>query len=432
MKQKLLWKRWMKRSRIAAMVILIVTVSAITLRKAPEKEREAPPVSPEAVSALPEREEPEQEAPMGEEAAETAARPASSQSEEMRAVWVPFMTLAMEGDRSESAFREKFAEIAENSRARGMNALIVQVRPFSDALYPSELYPWSHILSGEQGKDPGFDPLAVMTEIAHEEGLALHAWVNPLRVSTGQTPERFAENSPGVLWRDGEHSGWLMETEAGVWMNPACAGVRRYIAEGVSEIVRHYPVDGVQFDDYFYPAGEDYDRAEYEAYCAGEETPLSLHDWRQANISSLVAEAYAAVKKEDPEAVFGISPQGNLENVYNACADVYTWGAVCGYADYLCPQMYVSTENPALPFEDTLRTWRELVSNEKIRLYAGLAVYKAGTDADGGAWQGRNDIISTELALGREIACDGFMFYSYDYLVGEAAEEEVANVMKTF
>ena len=97
--------------------------------------------------------------------------------------------------------------------------------------------------------------------------------------------------------------------------------------------------------------------------------------------------------------------------------------------DYICPQMYVSLENEALPYEDTLRTWRQLVSAQDVKLYVGLAVYKAGTDVDNGQWQKSSNILSTQLTLGREISCDGFMFYSYDYLMGETAAQEVQNVM---
>lgn len=420
MKRKMILKKLLRGNRWTALVLLFLVITlTFFLSKSEENKEKLFVDSSSAESGL--KEEISKEKPVF----------SFVETGEMRAVWVPYMTLSMENGEGEKEFRAKFETIAENSKAKGMNALIVQVRPFSDALYPSSFYPWSHILTGEQGKDPGYDPLAIMVEIAHEKGMELHAWVNPLRIATNGTPSNFSEDSVLSHWKaDEEKKLWVKEIDSGIYIDPAYEGARNWIIGGVAEIARNYDVDGIQFDDYFYPTSDQsFDAVSYEAYCSAEETPLPLQDWREANISSLIAGVYQAVKKENPQVVFGISPQGNLQNVYSACADVYSWGAVSGYVDYLCPQMYVSLENELLPYEETLRTWRELTCGKDIKLYVGLGVYKAGTDADSGQWQNRDDILSTELQIGRNLSCDGFMFYSYDYLVGEAAKEEVANVM---
>ena len=120
----------------------------------------------------------------------------------MRAVWVPFMSLDMTNEeQGEEAFRNKFSSIVQQAKQHGMNALIVHVRPFGDALYPSEFAPWSHLLTGIQGQDPGYDPLAIMVELTHAEGLEFHAWMNPLRIQVSQTPETLSADNPWNTWQ---------------------------------------------------------------------------------------------------------------------------------------------------------------------------------------------------------------------------------------
>lgn len=418
-------RRFLHQYRLLAILLLIVVI-AVTMAVNAGKRAEG------------ETGEENRETGTSQEKGETSSQISPdtvSTGEEMRAVWVPYMSLTMEEGSDEGDFREKFTEIVAVAQEKEMNALIVQVRPFADALYPSERFPWSHILTGTQGKDPGYDPLAIMVEIAHEAGMQLHAWINPLRIQVSETPSKLSEKSLYQMWKnDAEKEGWVVKTDDGIYMNPAYAEVRQYIADGAAEIAAQYDVDGIQFDDYFYPSEDEaFDEKEYEAYCASAKTsgePLSLSEWRISNINSLIASVYAAIKQADPEVVFGISPQGNIQNDLNMAADIYTWGAISGYVDYLCPQMYVNLENEALPFADTLEAWRQLVKNENTKLYVGLAVYKAGSDADDGTWQESDDILSQQVLLGRETDFDGFMFYSWEYLDKEQTAEEVENVMK--
>lgn len=359
----------------------------------------------------------------------------TSAAEEMRGVWVPMMSLQMEKP-GEEAFQKKFDNIIQVAQEKGMNALIVHVRPYGDALYPSEYFPWSHIVSGTQGVDPGFDPLAYMVEATHQAGMEFHAWVNPLRIQSGDAPSILSQDNPYHQWKGDEtKKGWTVKTDSGIYYNPAYEGVRSYIAEGVAEIVRNYDVDGVQFDDYFYPTQDaSFDKAAYEAYTATSkkagDAVLSLEDWRKANINALVSLVYQKIKAENPEVVFGISPQGNLSNDEKMGADVATWCAAKGYLDYICPQMYVNFENDALPFTSTLETWKSLIQEDSIELYVGLAAYKAGSDVDDGTWKNADDILARQVSAGRELDCSGFLFYSWDYLDTQQTQAEMENVMK--
>ncbi len=357
--------------------------------------------------------------------------------EEIQAVWVPFMTLdfSKESDQSEGAFREKFSSIIAGALEYDLNALIVHVHPFGDALYNSEYYPWSHLLTGVQGKDPGYDPLQIMVEMAHEAGLEIHAWMNPLRISIEGTPETLSPENPAMLWQGQEDKeDWIVTTDTGIFYNPAIDGVRQYIAEGAAEIAANYDVDGIHFDDYFYPTqSESFDQQQYAAYveqAEGYGEVLSLQEWRCSNINTLVSLVYQKIKAADPSVVFGIAPQGNISNDMAMGADVRVWGSVRGYVDYLCPQLYVNFENEALPFADAAEEWKNLVTCPDVKLCLGLAVYKAGSDSDGGTWKESDTILAQQVSLGRELECSGFMLYSYDYLFSEQTKEEVQNVMK--
>ena len=360
-----------------------------------------------------------------------------SDSEEMLAVWVPYMSLSVENDPSEDNFKEKFDNIVSVAKERRMNALIVQVRPFGDSMYMSDYFPFSHILTGTQGENPGYDAMEYMVKKAHESGLEFHAWINPLRIKVSETPSEISQYSPYSLWQnDGDESNdrYTMEYDGGIYFNPAYEKVREYIIGSIKELVSRYDVDGVQFDDYFYPdESEEYDKEEYDSYASSlddEDNAMSQSDWRTTNINSLISGVYSAIKSANSDVVFGISPQGNIDNDLKIGADVYTWGSTDGYCDYLCPQNYFSENNSALSYNDAVDNWRKLVTNKNTKLYIGLGLYKAGSDADGGTWLDSDENIKSQIEYGRNAGADGFMFYSFDYLDSEQTEAEVENVMK--
>ena len=334
--------------------------------------------------------------------------------DDMRGIWVTYMELSMEyeSDQSEAAFRRKFEAIAEDCKVSGFNTLIVQVRPFCDALYQSKLFPASHVLSGEQGKSLGYDPLRIMCAICQKRGLRLHAWVNPYRVTVNQTPAQFSDNNPYV-----KDPSLGIETESGIILDPSNERARQLIVDGVREIVENYAVDGIQFDDYFYPTDiENLDHAQYQAYAATvkEGEPMDLAQWRRENVNLLLAQVYLAVHRAKENVVFGVSPQGNLQNNEVLYADVVRWCEKQGYVDYICPQIYFSPDNPAMGFETALDEWQALDIADSVRLYVGLAGYKAGSDEDAGTWLGKDDVLATELnILRKKNKIKGFLLYGY-------------------
>ncbi|MGN0453084.1 MAG: glycoside hydrolase family 10 protein [Ruminococcus sp.] len=344
---------------------------------------------------------------------------------EMRGLWVSYISLDMQDtDKSFESFKVKFDNILSEAIKTDCNTIIVQVRPFCDALYKSEIFPSSHVLSGVQGVSAGYDALEYMCNASHSKGLYLHAWINPYRVRAVSTPSSLANSNPYCL-----DNTMGVELDSGIYLNPAKRSVRKLIVDGVTEIVENYDVDGIQFDDYFYASDcGSFDAEDYNAYkksCDSFAKAMTFDKWRQNNVNLLIAEVYRRIKNIDSTVVFGISPQGNIQNDYSLFADVKSWCASYGYADYICPQMYYSIENPTLSFEESLKEWNELEKHGELKVYIGLGAYKAGTDADSGTWAEKEDELASQLKLIRKYGYDGYMIYDYSALISDKAEKEL-------
>lgn len=359
----------------------------------------------------------------------TADTPESD--EEMRGVWVSYMELSMENESSKTqkAFENKFTEIAQKCRESGFNTLIVQVRPLCDALYKSSYFPWSHILTGTQGENPQYDALQIMCDICKENSLKIHAWINPYRVSSNETPKKLSDNNPYI-----KNSEIGIKTDNGIFLDPSNETAQQLISDGVKEIAENYDVDGIQFDDYFYPTeDESFDKKQYEAYIEkyGKENSMSLDNWRMQNVNTLICKVYRTIKSVDSSVEFGISPQGNIGNNDGLYADVKSWCTCKGFADYICPQIYFSLENPALTFEDCLNSWTSLDFDENVKLYVGLGGYKAGNgEYDEETWLLSDSILADEYDILRNNkSVRGFMLYSYNCLEDDTAKKEINNLI---
>ncbi|PKD31725.1 hypothetical protein RB5AMG_00166 [Ruminococcus bromii] len=359
----------------------------------------------------------------------TADTPESD--EEMRGVWVSYMELSMENESSKTqkAFEDKFNEIAQKCRDSGFNTLIVQVRPFCDALYKSSYFPWSHILTGTQGENPQYDALQIMCDICKENNLKIHAWINPYRVSSNETPKKLSDNNPYI-----KNSEIGIKTDNGIFLDPSNETAQQLISDGVKEIAENYDVDGIQFDDYFYPTeDESFDKKQYEDYIEkyGKENSMSLDNWRMQNVNTLICKVYRTIKSVDSSVEFGISPQGNIGNNDGLYADVKSWCTCKGFADYICPQIYFSLENPALTFEDCLDSWTSLDFDENVKLYVGLGGYKAGNgEYDEETWLLSDSILADEYDILRNNkSVSGFMLYSYNSLEDDTAKKEINNLI---
>lgn len=371
---------------------------------------------------------------------------------ELRGVWISYLDWN-QLPKEENAFREAVDGMMDNCVSKGLNAVFVHVRPDGDAMYPSEYFPWSKFASGKQGQDPGYDPLAYFVGSAHRRGLKFHAWINPYRI-TGYL-NRYGDlsaDNPAIAWRtDGDTSNdrCVLLHEGEFYYNPAVPAVRERIVKGVEEVVNNYDVDGIHFDDYFYPSVDDsnpnkwFDKPEYDS--SGSSLPIA--EWRRNNVSLLIKDVYRTIKSRKPDVSFGISPEGYLTHLRldtRLFADVDTWVAEEGYLDYVMPQIYWGFEaktaggSPApYAFENCLNDWVELTKDSHVTLYTGLALYKTGTAAKDNnetpEWLRKNDIMKRQVLAGRNSGrVMGFCFYDYSSLDRDSAKEEVRSVTELF
>ncbi|GKQ34839.1 glycoside hydrolase family 10 protein [Streptomyces sp. A012304] len=319
---------------------------------------------------------------------------------EMRGLWLATVAnrdwpsrpgLSAEQQRAELIDR---LDLAVRNR---LNTVIFQVRPTADALWPSPYEPWSQVLTGIQGRAPGWDPLGTAVAEAHARGLQLHAWFNPYRVAIHDDPTRLVASHPAR-----RHPDWVVPYAGKLYYNPGLPEVRAFVQDAMLDAVRAYPVDAVHFDDYFYPypvAGQTFDDdAAYDRY--GGAFP-NRAAWRRDNIDRLVRETAARIRAVRPGTQFGISPFGVWRNAatdprgsdtqalqsYDAIhADTRKWVRE-EWIDYIVPQLYWNIGLSAADYARLVPWWAEVARGSRTKLYLGEALYKAGDPAQPAAWQ---------------------------------------------
>jgi len=369
------------------------------------------------------------QASSGEKSSQSTGKShAVAPSDEVRAVWIIYMELqSMLNGKTKSQFRSNIGAAFDNIADLGLNTVFVHVRSHSDAFYDSDIFPWSAYCTGTEGEDPGYDPLEIMVEEAHDRGLSIEAWVNPYRVKSTSDTSKICKSSPAYDWLDTDKV--VVLSGNGIFYNPADEDVIELIVEGVKEIVQNYDVDGVHFDDYFYPTtNASFDEDYYDDYVDDGGT-MGLAAWRRDNVNRMIKRVYKAIKSVDSGCRFGISPAGNMNNNYDSLyCDVYTWVQNKGYIDYICPQIYFGFQNGSMPYLDVLETFDEMISVSSVELISGLAAYKIGkkdTYAGDGAkeWTKSTDILARQVEAARDAShYGGFSIYSYTALFAPASE----------
>ena len=343
--------------------------------------------------------------------------------EEKRAIFISYIELGnnLRG-KSEKEMKNTIDEMIDKSYEFGFNMLILQVRSFSDAIYPSDIFPSSRSVVNKEGDKLPFDILKYFIKKAHQKDLELHAWINPYRISNDTNISIISKDNPAYK---------LLNTNAvkvidnvGIYYNPASSEVESLILEGIEEIIKNYDVDGIHFDDYFYPKSYDIDSANYEK-ARVDNSSLTLKEFRLNTISSLIKKTYKLIKTYDKFILFGISPDGNIDNNYNSnYVDTKLFCTEEGYLDYIMPQVYYGFLNSTKPFEDTVKSWNNLITNN-IELIPALAFYKTGNIdefAKEGVneWIEYNNIIAREVMLSRELSnYSGFALFRYDSIFND-------------
>lgn len=366
---------------------------------------------------------------------------AADAPKEFRAVWVSTiynLDYPSTTGLSVAQLKSEATEILDNCKAMGMTAVILQVRPNGDALYKSSIYPWSQYLTGKQGVAPsgGFDPLEYWVKEAHKRGLELHAWINPYRVTRSGASDynNLASTNPAV-----KHPEWVVKySDGNYYLDPGIPEVRQLVADGVTEIVKNYDVDGIHMDDYFYPTQDaSFDADAYAAYRA-EGGTMSPENWRRENLSDLVSRLYRMTKRQNPHALFGISPAGVLNTVYaKQYADVYRWCAEPGFVDYILPQIYFGFEHATAAFDKLCNQWQELVRTEYVDLLIGVTFGKALAKYDKWAGTGANEWAQHTDIMARCITytlglkkCRGMSVFCYQYFYDPVTGVPVAGTQE--
>lgn len=308
---------------------------------------------------------------------------------EFRAAWISTVwNIDWPSQPGLSSDRQKAELIAMLDRLKGLNlnAVILQVRPEGDAIYPSSLEPFSYWITGSQGRAPDYDPLEFAIDQCHQRGMELHAWFNPYRASTSNYPKaanHISRTQPQVVYPWGNQ----------LWMDPGSKRVQDQTAEVILDVVRRYDLDGVHFDDYFYPypiAGQNFpDQATYDAYRA-RGGQLARSDWRRDNVNQLMQRVSQAIRALKPQVKFGISPFGiyrpgqppqirGMDAYEQLYADALKW-LQAGWVDYIAPQLYWRIDQYAQSYPVLLQWWAEN-NPAKRHIYAGNNLALLGKEA---------------------------------------------------
>ncbi|WP_026834623.1 family 10 glycosylhydrolase [Eubacterium xylanophilum] len=315
---------------------------------------------------------------------------------EMRGVWVCFYDFDKYHlkNKSETQFRLNADKMMKKIRNNGCNTVFFHVRSFDDAVWQSDTFKMSSYIAT---KRLSYDPLSILVERAHKYKLAFHAWFNPYRVTQKKI------------------------------LNPTLQSTQDRIVKAVNEVIQEYDVDGIQFDDYFFPYSS---HKQYKKYKGISKTVKKIY------VNNMVKRVRGVIKNFDSNIKFGISPAGNVELCESIGADVKTWMANDGYVDYIIPQIYwsdtyrVGKKNVKM-FSKRLKQWKKLRKTPNVKLVIGLGVYKTGIyDSLDRGWKKSSKNIANQIKKTRKAKLNGYSLFAFDNLFLKSSKKEVKNMLK--
>jgi uncharacterized lipoprotein YddW (UPF0748 family) len=342
---------------------------------------------------------------------------------EFRGVWVATVdNIDWPSSKNLTTAQQKaeFIALLDMHKANGMNAMVVQIRPVTDAFYPSPYEPWSEYLTGKQGVPPSpyYDPLQFMLTETHKRGMEFHAWMNPYRANFNIYKSSI---SPTHITKLYPH--WFLTYGDKKYFDPGNKEVQQYVTNVVKDVVSRYDIDAIHFDDYFYPyriTGKEFpDNTNYIKYGNG----MNKDDWRRSNTDSIIVMLSRAIKKENPKCQFGISPFGvwrNIEkdsingsntkagqtNYDDLYADILLW-LKNDWIDYVAPQLYWEFGHKAAPYEVLIDWWNTHTYGKNC--YIGLGIYKANSSP---AWKDKTILPRQIDTLRSKPNINGMIFFS--------------------
>ena len=355
-------------------------------------------------------------------------------------------------------------DMIANIASYNFNTIIFQVRPCSDAYYPSKLNPWSRFITGEEGKDPGFDVLQFVIDEAKKYNIRVHAWMNPYRVAQvslekmEMTKEQYLETLHELNFarRHPEHT--ILDGAGKVILSPSHPEVIEFVTETIMEVVDNYDVEGVHIDDYFYPYAKIPEEAEQEDYLKYRDfEEQSFDDFRRSNVNKMIKSIHDAMKKSfdknNRKVDFGISPfaiyrthssiveggwdkgsyhsAGALQCYSELYSDIYLWMKE-GWIDYVVPQMYFPFERKDVNYHDLTAWWANISKKTGTTLYIGQGLYQMGS----------NEVWANPLEIDNQLRfncqfdnIDGTIFFTYKDLIpgkNEVKDAGLETIKKRF
>jgi uncharacterized lipoprotein YddW (UPF0748 family) len=343
---------------------------------------------------------------------------------EFRGVWVATVVnidFPSSKNLSTQQQKDEFIKLLDMHKRNGMNAVIVQIRPASDAFYPSQYEPWSEYLTGKQGQPPSpyYDPLKFMIAETHKRGMEFHAWMNPYRAEF-----KIGKSSISPTHITRLHPEWFIDYGGVKYFDPGNKDAQQFVVNVVRDVVKRYDIDAIHFDDYFYPyriAGKEFnDQRSFAKYGNG----LSREDWRRSNVDSIIVHLSKAIKEENKYCQFGISPFGVWRNIDNdpegsntkagqtnyddLYADILLWLKM-KWIDYVVPQLYWEISHKVVGFEVLTDWWARHAYGRQ--LYIGQGIYRA-LESRSYAWKNKNELPNQIKFLRKYPQIQGSVFFS--------------------
>lgn len=374
--------------------------------------------------------------------------------DDVRGVWISNVgNIDTKATTNIEEYKTQICEILDNVKSYNMNTIVFQVRPLSDAYYPSKLNPWSRYITGEEGRDPGFDVLQYVIEEAAVRGIKVHAWMNPYRVSVkpvdteNKTVQEaileyvntlddlnFAKRHPEHVIADGSNK---------LILAPSHPEVIDFVTASIMEVATRYDVEAVHIDDYFYPYAKIPEEYEYDDYLKYRESPdQSFDDFRRMNVNKMIASVHNELKKllsnENKKVDFGISPfavyrthssiietgwdkgsfhsEEALECYHRLYSDVYKWMKE-GWIDYVVPQIYWPFEREDITYHDMVKWWHYIAKETNTKLYIGQGLYKMGKLE---VWMNKEEMVNQLKFNSQYDQVTGVVMFTYkDLLKGQ-------------
>lgn len=332
---------------------------------------------------------------------------------EDKGIFISYIDYADLKGKTKEEQQKQITKMINNISYFGLNKIILQVSPFSDAIYPSKIYQSSHVVVNQEGDKLKLDILKYFLEEAKEKNIDIYAWLNPYRIRNNNDITTISKNTYYYKWLNTDN---IQITKNGIYLNPASQEVLEYIKKGLQELCKNYDIKGVLYDDYYYP-NDTIDLNTYNQ--TNKET--NLKTYRINNINKLIETSYNTIKETNKNIKFGLSPAGNIENnkdkEYLDIENIIKTNKI----DFIIPQLYYGFENSTKPYIKVLKEWSNINTKNKD-LYIALALYKSGK-IDNYAGNGENEwleqtnIIKKQIITARnEKNYKGFYIYRYEYL----------------